>query len=162
MANTAPAPGGKAPLVALIAAAAALSMPLVAKWEGKRNEPYRDVVNVLTVCYGSTKGVQARRYSDAECRALLAEDWWTHAEGVARCTPEITENARVLAAASSLAFNIGVSAYCKSTAARKFRAGDFRGGCEALGLFNRAGGKVLRGLERRRGEEVQMCLEGLK
>lgn len=52
------------------AAALTLAVPLIAKWEGKRNDPYRDIVGVKTVCYGETR-VPMRPYSDAECTAML-------------------------------------------------------------------------------------------
>ena len=45
---------------------------------------------------------------------------------------------------------------------RKAKAGDLRGACEALMLWNKAGGKVVRGLTRRRTAERDLCLEGLK
>jgi lysozyme len=64
---------GKAKAVGIIGAAAlAISAPLVAKWEGKRNDPYRDIVGVPTVCYGDTRDVtMGRRVGDAECTDRL-------------------------------------------------------------------------------------------
>ncbi len=52
--------------------AAILLIGLVGAWEGKRNDPYKDIVGVPTVCYGETR-VQMRRYSDAECKDMLAD-----------------------------------------------------------------------------------------
>ncbi|EJI6591482.1 lysozyme, partial [Salmonella enterica] len=41
--------------------------------EGRRYEPYRDVVGVITVCDGHTGKdiVPGKHYTDAECDALL-------------------------------------------------------------------------------------------
>lgn len=143
-----------------IAAALMLAVPLVAKWEGKRNDPYRDIVGVKTVCYGETR-VQMRRYSDAECTDILNKAVKGFAGPVARCTPMIADRPYQLAAATSLAYNIGIGAYCRSTADRRFDAGDMKGGCKALGRWNMAGGRVVQGLANRRADEVRLCMTGL-
>lgn len=143
-----------------IAAALVLAVPLVATWEGKRNDPYLDVVGVPTVCYGETR-VAMRRYSDAECTAMLATAVRGFAEPVARCSPTIADRPYQLAAATSLAYNIGVAAYCRSTADRRFDARDFKGGCAALKFWNKAGGRVWQGLVNRRAAEYRLCMVGL-
>ena len=143
-----------------IAAAMLLAVPIVAKWEGKRNDPYLDIVSVPTVCYGETR-VKMRRYSDAECTAMLHEAVKGFAEPVARCTPAIANRPYQLAAATSLAYNVGIGAYCRSTADRRFDAGDFKGGCAALKFWNRAGGRVVQGLVNRRADEYRLCMTGL-
>lgn len=143
-----------------IAAALLLAVPLVAKWEGKRNDPYLDIVSVPTVCYGETR-VKMRRYSDAECTAMLHEAVKGFAEPVARCTPAIANRPYQLAAATSLAYNVGIGAYCRSTADRRFDAGDFKGGCAALKFWNKAGGRVVQGLVNRRADEYRLCMTGL-
>ena len=68
----------------------------------------------------------------------------------------------MLAAATSLAFNIGTARFCDSTAARRFKAGDAAGGCRAMAAFVYAGGRKLKGLVRRRAAEVALCLEGVQ
>lgn len=152
---------GKARLIALVGAcAAALMTGTVATWEGKSNDPYRDIVAVETVCYGETR-VAMRRYSDAECEEMLAEALGQFATGVIERNPELRERPHQLAAATSLAYNIGLSAYRRSTAARRFTQGRWRDGCNAILLWNKAGGRVVRGLVRRREAERRLCLEGL-
>lgn len=142
------------------AALAALAMAGLTSWEGKKNVAYRDIVGVATACRGTTKGVQMGRvYTDAECDAMDEASAVEHAEGVRRCTPRLVGNQ--LVAATLLTYNIGVGGYCGSTAARRFNAGDLRGGCDAFALWNRAGGKVVRGLVNRRDYERRLCLTGL-
>lgn len=155
--------GGKKPLAALIAAACIVAAPVVVEFEGTIRKAYLDPVKIPTICTGHTGPdvFIGRVATDGECRDILDHDLKRHAEGVAQCTPMIFDRPKVAAAATSLAFNIGVSAYCRSTAAKRFRAGNYRGGCEALGWFNKAGGKVLRGLQKRRAAEVKLCLEGV-
>lgn len=40
----------QAGLVGSVLAAAALAVSSIASWEGKRNDPYRDPIGILTVC----------------------------------------------------------------------------------------------------------------
>ena len=61
----------------------------------------------------------------------------------------------------SLSYNAGVSAFCRSTVARRANSGDLRGACEALMMWTRAGGRVVPGLVYRRKKERALCLEGL-
>lgn len=142
------------------AGAVAIAAPFIAGWEGKRNDPYRDIVGVWTVCYGETRA-NMRRYSDAECMEMLQRETGDFAEKVLQCTPSLQSRPYQLAAATSLAYNVGVGAYCRSTADRQFDAGDWRGGCDAILLWNKAGGRVVQGLVNRRKAERQLCLQGL-
>lgn len=138
--------------------AAAALIALVAAWEGKSNDPYFDLVNRATVCFGETN-VPMRRYSDAECEAMLAKSLDRYAGDVRKLSPNLKGNQ--LIAATSVAYNVGSAAYARSTARRRFNAGDLRGGCEALTWFNRAGGKVVKGLANRRRAEYRVCIQDL-
>ncbi|TXH56493.1 MAG: lysozyme [Desulfurellales bacterium] len=138
--------------------AAAALIALVAAWEGKSNDPYADLRGIATVCYGETN-VPMRRYSDAECREMLAKSLNKYASEVKRLSPRLEGNQ--LLAATSLTYNIGSAAYARSTARRRFNAGDLRGGCEALTWFNRAGGRVIPGLVNRRRAEYRVCIADL-
>lgn len=137
-----------------------LATALIGPWEGKRNDPYKDIVGVWTVCYGETR-IDMRRYSDAECSALLEKavekDF---APAVYRCTPALKNRPYEAAAAISLAYNVGTGAYCRSTADRRFDAGDFKGGCNAFRSWVFAGGKRVQGLTNRREAEIKLCLKG--
>lgn len=141
--------------------AAAALLALVAAWEGKSNDPYEDplVRGLMTVCYGETN-VPMRRYSDAECREMLAKSLNKYASEVKRLSPRLEGNQ--LLAATSLTYNAGVGAYARSTARKRFNAGDLKGGCEALTWFNRAGGRVVKGLVNRRRAEYRICMTGLQ
>lgn len=142
------------------AAAAAALIALVAAWEGKSNDPYRDLVGVWTVCYGETR-VAMRRYSNAECEEMLAEGLNDFAEPVLKRNPELAGYPNQLIAAVSLSYNIGSANYNKSTVARRFSAGDYRGACAAMLWWNRAGGRVVKGLVNRRKAEHRICMTGL-
>ena len=144
------------------AGALLLATPLIAQWEGKRNDPYRDIVNVWTVCYGDTRGVvPGQRQTDAQCTDRLYAQIADHARPVIKCVPQLMGRDAQLAASVSLAYNIGAAGFCRSTAAKKFRVGDWRGGCNAFYAWRYAGGKEVRGLANRRKQEIRLCLTGL-
>ncbi|MFG6535808.1 lysozyme [Sulfitobacter sp. CS16] len=140
-----------------------IAFQLIAKWEGKRNEAYRDIVGVWTICYGHTRSAgPGQRKTDAECKALLIAEI---AEYRDKWLAYVNETAQTYwlpptrkAAYTSLAFNVGWRGAGKSTATRRLNAGDIEGGCEAISWWNKAGGRVVRGLVRRRTEEVALCL----
>lgn len=153
----------------------AVLVPLVEKWEGEHrcaDDPsmhcaYLDIVGVPTICSGETKGVKiGDRATDAQCRQMLrfrlARDFRS---GLHKYFSDETLENRLTpfrdAAYISLAYNVGIRGAGRSTATRRLNAGDITGGCAALGWWNKAGGRVVRGLVRRRAEEVALCRRGL-
>ena len=143
----------------LVAGAIALALPMIEKWEGTRLNPYRDIVGVWTVCTGETR-VEMRRYSAAECRTMLEKAVRSdYGAAVLRCAPTLQRKPHALAASISLAYNIGSSAYCGSTVARRFNAGQWRTGCDAFSMWVNAGGRRVQGLVNRRADERALCLK---
>lgn len=141
-------------------AAAALLTPLVMQWEGEERTAYKDIVGVWTICYGDTKNVvPGTTETPEQCNARLERQLIAHAEPVLSCTPTLKDKPHALAAAASLAYNVGTSAYCKSTVDRRFDAGDIRGGCDALLAWRFAGGKEVKGLLNRRTAERAICMK---
>lgn len=142
------------------AAAAAVATPLVQKWEGKENDPYQDIVNVWTVCYGDTSdvGPNTPTQTDAQCDARLDKQLEKHAAPVLQCTPILKDHPWQLGASISLAYNIGTGAYCKSSLAKDFNAGKFVSACDGFSAWRKAGGQVVQGLVNRRAEERLVCL----
>jgi GH24 family phage-related lysozyme (muramidase) len=57
-------------------------------------------------------------------------------------------------------YNVGIGAMRKSTLLRMHKAGDFDGAAKQFLRWNRAGGKILRGLTRRREAESALYLSG--
>ena len=160
--------GGAAGLALLTAAGA-----YVSSWEGRRYVPYYDVGNVLTVCDGHTGPdiIKGKRYSDAECDAILHKDLIKHEAGLLACAPEMLKVPdETYIAINSWAFNIGTGAACNSTLIKKhIRAGDIRGACNQLSRWVYVKGEVVRGLQNRRVNgspermsERALCLAGLK
>lgn len=143
------------------AAALALAATLIGTWEGKRNEPYRDPIGILTVCYGET-AVEMRRYTDAECRAMLEERTAEFAEGVRRRNPALTLFPQQWAAHTSFAYNVGLARYGSSSVARLFAQGRHADACRFMRRYVYAGGRVFRGLVNRRAQESALCLQGVR
>lgn len=131
--------------------------------EGRVLHTYRDLGGVLTYCDGATESAAwGRAYTPAECDVQLDRDLERHAAGIAGCIPlaRLSDGQKV--AFVDAAYNIGVAAFCGSTMARRINAGDIDGACDALLMWNRAGGREVAGLTRRRQAERQLCREGLR
>lgn len=142
----------------------AAAVALVGAWEGLRTVAYRDVVGIPTVCFGETRGVKmGNRYTVDECKAMLGDALVEFETGMRKClkAPDAIPG-KSYVAFLSLSYNIGTGAFCRSTVARRANAGDIRGACEAITMWNKAGGRVIKGLVNRRAEERKICLEGLR
>lgn len=146
---------------ASVGASLVIATPFIADWEGKRNDPYNDIAGIRTVCYGETR-VQMRRYSDAECLEMLEKAVGEFAHQVVKITPSLANRPIQLAAATSLAYNIGIGAYKNSTVARQFNAGNYLAACEsfkAWRMVTKNGKKVVsQGLVNRRMAEYKLCV----
>lgn len=151
------------------AATAALLLSVVPQFEGVVLRGYLDPVGIPTKCLGDTHDVVVgKSYSEAECRESLETQLIAHAEPVLKCTPGLKGRTYQLGAAVSFAYNIGTSAYCGSTTARRFNAGDYRGACKAMNESDSgkaqwvtSRGVVLPGLVKRRAKERAICERGL-
>ena len=131
-----------------------------------RNHAYLDLVGVPTICFGHTKGVRLGDHmTDAQCAALLRSEVLEYREGLHGYFSADTKAQRLPAARdaayTSLAYNVGIRGAGRSTATRRLNAGNVAGGCQALTWWNKAGGRVVRGLVRRRADEYRHCMIGV-
>lgn len=140
------------------------TVDLVKRFEGLRLKSYRDPVGIWTVGYGTTSsaGIGVSVGAGMEISEETAEKYLMDTlnkfgeQILSAFTRKPTDNQ--YGAMLSLAYNIGVGAFKKSTCLRRFNAGDEDGAAEALTWFNKAGGKVLRGLVRRREAERELFM----
>ena len=139
-------------------------LDLIKEFEGFRSAAYVDPVGVLTIGYGTTAAAgvgitpqMGMKISEPQAEAYLVKALDKFG---ALIKPHISApiNENEWAAFMSLAYNIGPGAFAKSSALRKFNAGDKRGAANAILLWNRAGGRVMKGLERRRAAERALFL----
>lgn len=130
---------------------------LVKPWEGYEPEPYRDIVGVMTVCYGSTTNIQQRIYTEQECSERLNSELGSYLTGISQCIKRPLRE-REWAAVLSWSYNVGVGAACRSTLVRRINAGEQGPGwCAELDKWVFAGGKRVQGLVKRRAAERAMC-----
>lgn len=137
---------------------------LVARWEGFSPRAYRDAVGIPTIGYGSIRysdmpGSPSVRMGDTiteeRAEALLLKDlheFWERVAGEIRVPLKQNQ----VDALSSFIYNVGTGAFLRSTLLRKLNAGDYQGASAQFPRWNRAGGRVLRGLSNRRKAERDM------
>ena len=163
------APAPVLPPSSLEARTVAVASPLIKRWEGVKTAAYLDTIAsppVWTICYGETEGVRAGEVRTmAQCEVGLRRGIIRYRNGLHRHFEPVTIQRRLTperdAAFVSLSWNAGVAAIGRSTATRRLNAGDIRGACEAIGWWNKAGGRVVRGLVNRREDEQRLCRIGL-
>jgi len=156
----------RARLAAMIGAGAlSILAPLVMHWEGKRNVPYQDIAGIPTVCYGHTGDdvKPGQQYTDAQCVMLLYEDLTKHAQALDCLSDDARRSLSDAqkAAFISFAYNVGVGNFCRSTLVKKANAGYMHLACAELSRWDRAGGRKVRGLARRRAAERALCEQDL-
>ena len=148
---------------------------LVKPWEGRSLRAYLDTVAkppVWTICDGDTKGVRPGMVEtaagcDRRLASRIVRDYRARLVACVPNWPAAPLSWRAMM--TSLAWNIGVDAACRSTAARLGRAGRWLESCTAATAFNRAGGRMVVGLANRRGMgdatrigEGELCASGLE
>lgn len=139
-------------------AVSAASLVAIATYEGYRGDAYKDSVGVPTIGYGETVGVKMGDRTTPE-RALvtLLSSANRHADAIRPCI-HVPLHQHEFDAYVSLAYNIGAGNFCRSTLVKKLNAKDYAGACEEIRRWNKAGGKVLPGLVKRREAEYRMCM----
>lgn len=88
---------------------------------------------------------------------LLKRDASVAEQAVRICAP-VPMHQHEFDAAVQLTYNIGGRAFCHSTVAKRFKAGDYAGACNAILLWDKFQGKTLPGLTQRRQRERALCL----
>jgi lysozyme len=140
------------------------TIDLVKHFEGFRATAYSDPVGIWTIGYGTTAaagvGINPRAgmtitEADAEQYLHAALDKFA-----AIIQPSITApiNENQFGAFVSLAYNIGPGAFKKSSALRLFNEGQTKKAADAILLWDKAGGKRMRGLRLRREAERALFL----
>ena len=136
---------------------------LVTHYEGCRLTAYQDSVGVWTIGYGHT-GPEVKAglsISQDQATSLLQQDLAMAAGGVDKVvTVPITPNQR--GALTSFTYNLGIGNLKSSTLLKKLNAGDMPGAAAEFPRWNKAGGKVLPGLVKRRAAEqaLFLCADG--
>lgn len=140
------------------------TLALIMRWEGLVLTAYQDVAGVWTIGYGHSeraplppKPYYGMTITADEAERILAQDL-EHFASQIRPLFKRTPTPNQFGAMLSLAFNIGVGAFAKSTCLRRFNEGNVEGAAEALTWFNKAGGRKVQGLVNRRADEKKLFL----
>lgn len=122
---------------------------------------YDDGVGVWTLCWGHTAGVKkGSTATPADCQRFLKEDLAVSERAIRRLvTAPISQP--IYDALVSWTLNLGSGNLASSTMLKRFNAGRYAEGCREMLKWNKAGGKVLKGLERRRKAEHDLCMTGV-
>lgn len=130
----------------------------IATHEGYVGQAYRDIVGVWTIGFGTTEQVKPGDKIDP-VRALQRKmaDVQKFEGALKRCV-KVPLHQYEYDAFLSLAYNIGPGAFCGSTLVRKLNAEDYPGACAEILRWDKAGGKTVAGLTKRRQIEHRQCL----
>ena len=145
-------------------------LKLIQEFESFEAKPYLDSAKVWTIGYGSTyypngKKVTGRDkpitrdYAETIQRHVIATDFEPVVNELLKreiASGFVTQN--MYDAIISLAYNIGVSGFKRSSVLRLLKQGDKVNASNAFLLWNKAGGKVLKGLVNRRKKEREIFL----
>jgi len=137
---------------------------LVASFEGYRRDVYLDAVGVPTIGYGETNPAIISRYRAAgiderTARALLVVRLNEFGAGV-RSLVRVQLTQLQFDALVAFAYNVGLGALRTSTLLRELNARRPRRAANQLLRWDKAGGRVLLGLSRRRRAERRLFLRG--
>ncbi len=134
---------------------------LLKQFEGCKLEAYQDIVGIWTIGWGETKGVvKGLKWTQEKADSELAIRAQEFLENVLKACPELSKlSTNKQAACASLAYNIGVGAFARSTVCRMIKAGNLHNAAEAFLMWSKAGGKVVKGLDNRRRIEREVFLK---
>jgi lysozyme len=142
------------------------TLNLITLFEGFVPNWYPDPAHgwkVPTCCYGHTDAAgepkyaatKAKRFTKTEGRAILAKDLGS-VEATVKRLVKVPLDANQLGALVSFTFNLGEGNLTRSSLLKKLNAKDYHGAANEFGKWVRAGGKVLKGLVRRRAAEAAL------
>ncbi len=144
---------------------------LIKQFEGLSLKAYKDPAGYWTIGYGhliksGEKELLEREITKEEAERILEADMYLTWRAIRAYLREIKlEEMHYLmwAAVLSFCFNVGVAPLkVTSGFGKAIRSRDFRAAADEFLKWVKAGGKVLRGLVRRREKEREVFLEGLR
>ena len=133
-------------------------LSLIKHFEGCELKAYRCAANVLTIGYGSTKGVtEDMEITQEEAESLLQEEMHEY-EGYINDMVKVPLEQHQFDAMVSWVFNLGSGNLSSSTLLKKLNNSEYDEVPAQIRRWNKAGGKVLDGLIRRREAEAKMFM----
>ena len=128
-------------------------------FEGCELVAYQDSVGVWTIGYGHTKGVTPGMTITQEEAEQMLESELAEYEGYVEkyVTVPLTQNQ--FDALVVWVYNLGPTNFRNSTLLKKLNEGDYTAAGTEIKRWNKAGGKVLKGLVKRREAEAELFNE---
>ena len=136
---------------------------LIKKFEGCKLTAYQDSVGVWTIGYGWTQPVDGKpiragmAIKQETAERLLKTGLVSYESDVSRLV-KVGLTQGQFDALVSFTYNLGARSLSTSTILRKLNDGDYAGAAAEFPRWNKAGGKVLNGLTRRREAERALFL----
>jgi lysozyme len=131
-------------------------LTLIKTFEGLKLTAYLCPAGVPTIGYGTTAGVTlGQAITAAEAERLLREDVAAFERGVSEAVKVPLEQ-HEFDALVSFAYNVGLGAFRTSTLLRLLNRGDKESAAKQFDRWNKANGKPLAGLTRRRAAERKL------
>ena len=134
---------------------------LIKQFEGYSSKAYPDPATggaPWTIGYGTTRGVKPGMVITAEqAEKMLRDDVEKFESGVSSLITSPTTQGQ-FDAMVSLAYNIGLGNFGKSTLLKKHNARCYTCAADQFRVWNRANGKVMNGLTKRRAAERQVFM----
>jgi len=129
---------------------------LIKKFEGCELEAYYDAVNVLTIAYGRTKLVKAGDTCTQEQADAWLEEELHEYGGYVNDAVKVDLTQNQFDSLTSWTYNLGPNNLKKSSMLRVLNEGKYDEVPAQMKRWNKAKGKVLAGLTRRREAEALM------
>ena len=128
-------------------------LALIRSFEGLRLNAYKCLAGVVTIGYGTTKGVKmGDSVTKAEAESMLCDDVQRFVDHIeALVTVPLNQNH--IDALASFVYNVGPTAFAKSTLLKYLNAGLYKDAAGQFLRWNRAANNVVAGLTRRRVAE---------
>jgi len=125
-----------------------------------RLKAYRCPAKILTCGWGSTGPdvTEGTVWTQEQADKRLEDDLTRFVAGVLKTSPGLKDHPNKLAAVASFAYNVGIGAYQGSTMRKHIDAGAWDLAAAEFQRWNKAGGKVLPGLTKRRAAERQLFI----
>jgi lysozyme len=144
------------------------NIDIIIQFEGFESKPYVCSGGVDTIGFGSTRyadGTKVKLSDKAitkdEAMELLMATLGTYEDAIHKnVIAPINQNQ--FDALVSFVYNVGAGNFAKSTLLKKLNKADYQGASDEFLRWNRAGGKVLNGLTRRRDAERSLFLTPLE
>lgn len=160
---------------------------LMHMFEGYRDKPYQCSAHMWTIGWGhviyqdqiklpmvrkegytgplrseyALRPEDNRVWSKEELVEIFKADLGSFERGVLRLAPNLAGHQGCFDACVAFSFNVGLGNFQRSSIRQRIMREDWQGAAEAFMQWTKAGGKVLKGLVRRRGAERDLFLKGV-